>query len=337
MQVSIHEFCGQKQIAFHQRTPPATVFFRHQNSVVSSPSPVSSSSSSSAGTQYAYVLITPAKNEEKLIGETIASVTAQSILPAQWVIVSDGSTDRTDDIVRAACARHSWIKLVPLPQRQGRNFAAVVHATEAGIAALEVKDYHFIGLLDSDLRFQPDYFAGVLAAFEANPKLGLAGGVAIDIGRSKSRLPRNRHDVPGALQFFRRECFQSLGGLVAIPEGGWDALTCARARMNGYETELLTHLIVDHLKPRNVGEGGIFRRKWQMGVRDYALGYGFTFEFVKCVGRWYEKPLLLGAFCWWLGYCGALLKRKPRLLPPDLLAFVRREQMHRLRKTFGLG
>jgi glycosyltransferase involved in cell wall biosynthesis len=281
-----------------------------------------------------YVLITPAKNEERLIGETLDSVIRQTVRPAQWVIVSDGSSDRTDAIVLAAAADHPWIKLLPLPPRVGRNFAAVVHATEAGVRALDVHDYTYIGLLDSDLRFQADYFERVLEAFEASPKLGLAGGVAIDIGLSKERLPRNRQDVPGALQFFRRSCFEGLGGLIAIPEGGWDALTCARARMLGYETRLLTHLIVDHLKPRNVAEGGIFRRKWQMGVRDYALGYHPLFEFVKCTARLREPPFIIGASSWWIGYGCAILQRRPRLIPADLLAFVRAEQKQRLLRTF---
>ena len=129
--------------------------------------------------------------------------------------------------------------------------------------ALTVKDYEFIGLLDSDLRFQPDYFARVLEQFEKSPRLGLAGGVAQDLGTADQGLPRNREDVPGATQFFRRICFESLGGLLAIPEGGWDALTCARSRMIGYETRLLTDLIVDHLKPRNISEGGALRRLWR--------------------------------------------------------------------------
>ena len=277
-----------------------------------------------------YVLITPAKNEEKLIGETITSVVNQTILPAQWVIVSDGSTDRTDEIVRTAAAANPWISLLQLPPRADRNFAAVVHATEAGVRSLTVSDYSFVGLLDSDVRFQTDYFERVIEAFEQSPRLGLAGGVAIDVGLSKDRLPRNRQDVPGALQFFRRECFEGLGRLVAIPEGGWDALTCARARMLGYDTKLLTSLIVDHLKPRNIAHGGIFRRKWQMGIRDYALGYHPLFEFVKCVGRWHERPLFLGAICWWLGFCAAEMQRRPRLIPDDLLAFVRAEQKQRL-------
>src|ERR1035437_9046662 len=187
-----------------------------------------------------YVLVTPAKNEEALIGETIKSVVGQTVRPAEWMIVSDGSTDRTDEIVRAATVVEPWIRLLPLPPRAQRSFAAVVHATEAGVRALAVRGYEYIGLLDSDVRFQPDYFKRVIDCFERSPRLGLAGGVVIDVGLPKDRLPRNRQDVPGAVQFFRRACFEGLGGLLAIPEGGWDALTCARARMVGFETRLLT-------------------------------------------------------------------------------------------------
>src|ERR1700722_657176 len=173
-----------------------------------------------------YVLVTPAKNEEALIGITIESMVNQTVRPVEWVIVSDGSTDRTDEIVLAATVSHPWIRLRRLPPRHGRNFAAVVHAAEAGIRSVTANAYSYIGLLDSDIRFQPDYFERVLEYFESSPRLGLAGGVVIDVGRPRDRLPRNREDVPGAVQFFRRECFERLGGLVAIPEGGWDALTC---------------------------------------------------------------------------------------------------------------
>jgi glycosyltransferase involved in cell wall biosynthesis len=279
----------------------------------------------------AYVLVTPVKNEEKLIGITIESVVRQTVRPAEWVIVSDGSTDRTEEIVRTAAQEHPWIRLLALPPRPDRNFAAVVRATEAGLQALSVTDYAYVGLLDSDVRFQSDYFAQVLAEFLRRPQLGLAGGVVIDVGQSKERLPFNRQDVPGAVQFFRRSCFAALGGLIAIPEGGWDALTCARARMVGYETSLLTHLIVDHLKPRNIAEGSVFRRKWQLGVRDYALGYHPLFEAVKCFGRMREPPFVLGGLAWWIGFCIAALQRRRRLMPADLLGFVRKEQMGRMR------
>ncbi|MBV8277178.1 MAG: glycosyltransferase family 2 protein, partial [Verrucomicrobia bacterium] len=197
-----------------------------------------------------YVLLTPVKNEESTIGITIESVVKQSVLPTEWIIVSDGSTDRTDSIVDDAAQTHQWIRLIALAVRPTRSFSAVVHATETGVKALISTDYRYLGLLDADVRFGPNYFERLIGHFEQEPKLGLAGGMVVDVGSSKQRVPRNLEDVPGAVQFFRRTCFDSLGGLLAIPEGGWDALTCAKARMNGFGTRLIPELVVDHLKPR---------------------------------------------------------------------------------------
>lgn len=277
-----------------------------------------------------YVLVTPAKDEESSVGVTITSVVNQTVRPAEWVIVSDGSTDRTDEIVRAAAAVHPWIRLLSLPSRAGRSFTAVVHATEAGVRALNVEGYEYIGLLDSDVSFQPGYFEAVIGRFQSSPRLGLAGGNVIDLGLRKDCLPRNRQDVPGAVQFFRRTCFEALGGLLAIPEGGWDALTCARARMLGFETRLLTDLAVDHLKPRNIAQGGMLRRRWQLGVRDYALGYHPLFEIFKCLSRLFSSPAFVGGFIMWVGYCCAAIRRRERLIPQDLLEFIRGEQKKRL-------
>lgn len=281
-----------------------------------------------------YVLVTPVRDEEMTIGLTITSVLAQTVRPHEWIIVSDGSTDRTNKIVSTAACEHPWIKLLDLPPRPGRDFAAVVKNTERGVRALECSEYAFLGLLDADVSFQADYFEQLLERFSATARLGLAGGVVIDVGTARDRLPRNRSDVPGAVQFFRRECFESLGGLVAIPEGGWDALTCATARLRGYETRLATDLIVDHHKPRNIAHGGHLRRRWQLGIRDHALGYHPVFELLKCCGKVHHQPFLFGAVAWWLGYCSAMLRRRARIVPTDLVAFLRYEQITRLRRLF---
>lgn len=276
------------------------------------------------------------RNEEQYIEETLKSVVSQTLLPCEWVIVSDGSTDRTDAIIQGYQANYDWITLIQLPPRAFPSFAAVVENTTLGIRSLSTTDYHFLGLLDSDLRFQADYFERLIQEFQQDPTLGLAGGVAIDVGLPKDVLPRNKRDVPGALQFFRRECFEAIGGLVPIPEGGWDSVTCATARMKGYRTRLVTHLIVDHLKPRNTIHGGALKRKWQMGVRDYALGYHPLFELVKCGSRLFrDRPFLLGALAWFGGYLGATLSRRPRTLPAETIRYTRSEQLARLFPRFA--
>jgi poly-beta-1,6-N-acetyl-D-glucosamine synthase len=128
---------------------------------------------------------------------------------------------------------------------------------------------------------------------------------------------------------------RAFGGVIAIPEGGWDALTCATARLRGYETRLFTDLIVDHHKPRNIAHGGQLRRRWQLGIRDYGLGYDALFEFVKCCGKLHHHLFFFGAVAWWLGYCSEALQRRGRLIPSDLMAFVRREQAARLRRLLA--
>jgi len=283
-----------------------------------------------------YVLVTPVRDEEATIGKTIDSVIRQTLLPAEWVIVSDGSTDRTDEIIREAAAQHPWIRLLPLQARPGRSFAAVVHNTEAGIRHLECGNYAYLGLLDSDVTFQTDYFEQLIGRFEAEPALGLAGGVVIDVGLPRDRFPRNRRDVPGAVQFFRRECFERIGGLIPIPEGGWDGMTCAMARMHGYQTRLFTDLVVDHLKPRNIHEGGAVRRKWQLGVRDYAAGYHPLFEAVKCLSRVTDPPFLVGSAAWLVGYFGSAIRRLPRVVPAEVVNHIQREQKDRLLTWAGV-
>ena len=283
-----------------------------------------------------YVLVTPVKNEATLIGRTIASVVGQTVLPSEWIIVSDGSTDGTDEIVAEAATVHPWIKLERMPPREGRCFAAVVRVTEHGIRCLSCTEYGFLGLLDSDVTFQDCYFEQLICRFEAEPALGLAGGVVIDIGLPCDRFPRNKQYVPGAVQFFRRECFEKIGGLVPIPEGGWDGMTCAMARMHGYDTKLFTDLVVDHLKPRNISQGGVVRRKWQMGLRDYAAGYHPLFETVKCFSRLNDRPFVIGAVAWWIGYLMAAVHRRPRVISPELVAYVQKEQIERLLRSARL-
>jgi glycosyltransferase involved in cell wall biosynthesis len=285
----------------------------------------------------AYVLVTPVRNEEGTIPITIESVISQTILPKEWIIVSDGSTDRTDEIVRRHSAQHAFIRLMRLEGSHTPNFASVVHAIEAGCGALLSADYEYIGLLDADVRFAGDYYQQLIGKFSDSPKLGLAGGWVKDLVKGKLQGGRlNPKEVAGATQFFHRSCFESLGGLIAIPEGGWDAITCVRARMHGYETRTFPDVIMEHLKPRNSIYGSSIRRKWQMGARDYALGSHPMFETLKCLGRIAEQPLFLGALARLAGYVRRSLQGRQVLLPPELVRFIRDEQMARVVALGGM-
>jgi poly-beta-1,6-N-acetyl-D-glucosamine synthase len=147
------------------------------------------------------------------------------------------------------------------------------------------------------------------------------------------RAHQRLEEVAGAVQFFRRDCFEAIGGLMPMREGGWDAITCISARMHGYKTATFADLTVEHLKPRNASEGNPVRRKWQMGLRDYALGNHPLFETMKCVGRWSESPLFLGAAARFIGYCWGGVVRRGRVLPREIVAYSRREQVARLKSV----
>jgi glycosyltransferase involved in cell wall biosynthesis len=279
----------------------------------------------------AYVLVTPVRNEEATIHITIESVIRQTIHPREWVIVSDGSTDGTDDIVRRYAAAHAFIRLLRLDHKHTHSFAAVVFATEAGHQAIRTTDYDFIGLLDADVRFAADYYEKLIQKFAEQRRLGLAGGWVRDVVNGKFEGGRpNLREIAGATQFFRRACFESLGGLMPIPEGGWDAITCVRARMNGYETRTFPDLVMEHLKPRNAAFGNPVSRKWQMGIRDYTLASHPLFEAVKCLSHVPKSPVVIGAAARFAAFVTCMISGRKVTLPPDLARFVRQEQLARV-------
>jgi biofilm PGA synthesis N-glycosyltransferase PgaC len=278
-----------------------------------------------------YVLVTPARNEESTIGITIESVVRQTVLPEEWVIVSDESSDRTDEIVNRYAATYPFIKLLRLTDRSRRSFSSQVFATEAGIHALSYKNYHFIGFLDADIRLPETYYAEIMARFAQNPQLGLAGGLVVDCDGGRRRFHKQSlKDVAGGVHFFRRECFDLIGGLIAMPEGGHDTITCVQVRMLGYGTRTFPEIHVDHLKPRNAAAGNIAKRSMQLGFRDYALGNHPLFETGKCIYRCLERPYLIGGLMRFIGYVWCCLFRKKRVISPDIMLEIRREQLARL-------
>lgn len=283
-----------------------------------------------------YVLVTPVKNEGETIGRTIETVLRQTIKPLEWVIVSDGSTDETNSIIKSYSVNYPWIRLLDLPLRKGRCFSAVVVNTMLGIANLESRHCTYLGLLDADLEFQNDYYENIMRHFAMDASLGIAGGVVVDPGEPRDRLPKNRCDVPGAVQFFRRECFDAIGGLLAIPEGGWDGVACVMARMAGFKTRLLCDMTIDHLKPRNVSQGGLIERRWQMGQRDHAVGYHPYFEVIKCLSRIGDRPWIVGSLAWFCGYVAGMIKHRASIVPEPVRQFLRDEQLERIRRTFRL-
>lgn len=280
-----------------------------------------------------YVLITAAKNEESFIEKTIQSVINQLHKPAEWIIVSDGSTDATEYIVSKYASKNSFIKLLINHRKEGRDFASKVYAINLGLKNIQTTEYDYIGILDADVSFDKDYYLSLIEEFEKNPKLGIAGGNYFDIIDGK-KIPvyPSPYSVRGATQFFRKECFDKIDGIKPIKYGGEDALACFAARMHGWELKNIEGLIVLHHRPTGITGSHIFRTRFRDGFVEYNLCYHPLFQFIKCIKRIPEKPFLIGSILRFFGFWTAYIKREKRNISIELFSFIRKDQIKRLTK-----
>ena len=175
-----------------------------------------------------YVLITPARNEAQYIEQTIESVLAQTVRPLKWVIVSDGSTDGTDEIVTRYMADHPWIELARMPERSERHFAGKVYAFNAGYARVADLDYDVIGNLDADVSFETGHFEFLVGKFGENPQLGVVGAAFREGSEQYDYRFTNIENVWGGCQLFRRECFETIGGCVPLKGGCIEHIASSR-------------------------------------------------------------------------------------------------------------
>jgi len=279
-----------------------------------------------------YVLITPARNEAQFLEQTIQSVVAQSVRPLQWVIVSDGSTDGTDEIVKRYAARHPWIQLLRMPARQERHFAGKVDAFNAGYALLRDLPYDVIGSLDGDISFGSDYFSFLLQKLARNPRLGLVGTPFREgaTGTYDYRFSSIEH-VSGACQLFRRQCFEEIGGYVPIRGGGVDRFMVVSARMNGWKTRTFVERVCLHHRPMGTARQGVLKARYLAGIKDYVFGNHPLWELVRVVYQATQRPAVVGAAALASGYAWALTRQIDRPVSPDFVTFTRNEQLRRLR------
>jgi biofilm PGA synthesis N-glycosyltransferase PgaC len=284
-----------------------------------------------------YVLVTPARNEEAFLESTIRSVIAQTRKPLKWVIVSDGSIDRTDDIVKSYAQQHVWIELVRMPEHRDRHFGAKAHCFNAGYERVKHLNFDLVGNLDADITFGREYYEFLLDMFAQMPDLGVAGTPFVeDFDRpdkhSYSHASANLEHVSGACQMFRRACFEAVGGYVPIRGGGIDWLAVTSARMNGWKTRtFLEKICFHHRKMGTAGRGRLMAR-FRHGQEDYYVGNHALWELLRGVFQMREKPYVFGGLFLIIGYFLAWARRMESPVPAEIRAFHRREQMARLRE-----
>ena len=281
-----------------------------------------------------YVLITPAHNEEAFIEKTLASVCTQTAPPARWVIVDDGSTDRTAEIVENYTKRYPWIELVRRPKQPNRSFAGKVHAFNAGLERVRSLQCEVIGNLDADLSFDSDYLAFLMRKFSDDPKLGVAGTPFTEddgYDSAKDSFEGENH-VAGGCQLFRRQWFEDVGGYSPNPAGGIDWIAVTTARMKGWRTRSFPQKRFHHYRSLGTaGKSGV-AASFSYGVKDYYLGGSPIWQLFRVAYRATKKPL--DALALLLGYCLAAIRRVKRPVTRDLMRFHRREQMKKLRAIF---
>lgn len=284
-----------------------------------------------------YVVVTPARNEAAFIENLIQSMLAQTVKPLRWVIVSDGSTDGMDDIVKRHAERNPWITLLRMPERKVRHFAGKVHAFNAGYSAVKDLAFDAIASLDADLTFEPDYFEFLLGKLAADASLGLVGTPFEEEGRSYDYRFTSIEHVSGACQLFRRRCFEDIGGYVPMEGGGIDHVAVLTARMKGWHTRTFTEKKSQHHRKQGTANRSLLRDKYRIGTLDYRLGGHPLWEVFRAFYQLGKPPVILGGIWLFCGYFSCWLRRAPRPISAELVEFRQREQKARLRKLFGLG
>jgi biofilm PGA synthesis N-glycosyltransferase PgaC len=281
-----------------------------------------------------YVLITPARNEERFIAKTLDSMVAQSLLPERWVILDDGSTDRTAEIVESYAKRHPWIELVRRPQHLDRSFAGKVHAFNAGLERVQSLEFEVLGNLDADLSFDQDYLAFLIRKFSDDPGLGVAGTpFTEDGGYDTARHSfEGENYVAGGCQLFRRKCFEEIGGYVPNRAGGIDWIAVMSARMKGWKVRSFPEKRFHHYRTLGTAQRGTFGANFDYGERAYYLGGSPVWHIFRVAYRLPRKPI--GSLALLVGYCWAAIRRMERPVSPEMIRFYRREQMKKLRAIF---
>jgi poly-beta-1,6-N-acetyl-D-glucosamine synthase len=276
-----------------------------------------------------YAIITPVRDEEAHIGKTILAVSSQTILPAEWIVVDDGSTDKTGEILDRAAQTYPWITVV---HRSNRGFrqagGGVIAAFNEGYARLRCVDWQFVVKLDADLSFTRDYFERCFAKFEKDPTLGIGGGGIYHMENGAVKLePSPAFHVRGATKIYRRDCWQKLGGLVVAP--GWDTIDEVKANMLGWRTRSFPDLVVLHHRFTGSADGA-WKDSVKNGFANYVTGYHPLFMLFKCLRRLGTRPFVVGSLGLAWGFLKGYFKRAPQVQDATLIRYTRTQQLRRL-------
>jgi biofilm PGA synthesis N-glycosyltransferase PgaC len=279
-----------------------------------------------------YAVISPVRNEAQFIEQTIQAMISQTVKPSEWIIVNDGSTDETAEIVSRYAELCPWLKLVHREKREDKGDRqrgkGVIDTFYFGYERLTSQDYEFIIKLDGDVSFEPIYFEFLLRKFASNPKLGIAGGGLYERVDGKNWALRSSTDhVGGPAKMYRRVCFEAIGGLV--PALGWDGLDEWKALALGWEVKSFEELKVLHC--RVIGSAtGALKSKIEVGYGAHYMGYHPLYLIARGIRHTVTWPHLVGGIAMIMAYFVAWLQGRERLPDPPVIRYIHRTQLRQL-------
>jgi biofilm PGA synthesis N-glycosyltransferase PgaC len=279
------------------------------------------------GVRTGIAMITPVRDEEHYIAQMIESVLSQTAQPDVWIIVDDGSTDSTSDIIARYAKHHPFIKQIRLPQRSSRNPGGE-HVISYALSSLVLVEIEFIARFDADLILDQHYLANLLAEFRADPCLGIAGGGLYIVRQSSWELEEcPDYHVRGALKMYRCRCFCDIGGLTSGI--GWDTIDEIRAWIKGWRTRSFFQYRVVHRRPTGtaIRSSQIY---WQRGKAEYYTWSHPLFVVGKALKLLRDTRSVVNSLSFLTGFIAAYVHRLSRLQDPVFTAARRNQQWKRL-------
>ncbi len=281
-----------------------------------------------------YVIISPVKNEEKFIAQTIESVLSQTLQPNLWLIINDGSTDNTHAVVEQYAAGNHFIRLL---NREGNHNRDVgyggIKAFNYGIQEINPSEFDFIVNLDGDVRFGPGYFENLFAKFNEMPDLGIAGGQRWSyFGRHLILEKMPEDHVSGATKVYRRECYLDIQPIKELPS--WDAVDELYAQSRGWKTQSFNDIKIIHLRPTTLSADSAIKGQFMLGKNSYRLGYPVGFIILRSIKNMFEPPYLIGGILLFLGFLTSQLSGEQVLLEANLVKYLRNKQKARIYNYF---
>lgn len=282
-----------------------------------------------------YIVITPARNEEQFIGHTLKSVLGQSVRPKKWIIVDDGSTDSTANIVAKYEIENDCLQLVRLDSanevRSGGS--KVVRAFHEGCRSVSGVDYDFIVKLDADVSLPANYFEEVIKCFEMYPDVGLCGGYCV-IEVDGERVPESycQDHVRGAFKAYRRNCFEDIGGLKQI--WSWDGIDEAAIAFHGWKLKVLPLPVVHH-RPTSK-EYNLLKHSYRTGREMYKERVDPLSLVIISAVYLLRKPAIIGSLLFMVGYFVSLLRNEEMVIDKDLGDYIRNDRYGKILNKFGI-